>query len=41
MDNALCIGDDAPSFTSTAVGGAYGSGAPVSLGDLAGKTVVL
>ena len=34
-------GDPAPPFTSTAVGGQYGLGAPVSLRDFAGQTVVL
>lgn len=37
----LSIGDPAPSFTATAVGGCYGDGTEVSLSDLAGKTVVL
>jgi len=41
MDKALHVGDQAPSFTSTAVGGSYGLGAPVSLEDFKGQTVVL
>lgn len=34
-------GDNAPAFTATAVGGAYGDGASVSLSDFKGQTVVL
>ena len=41
MNTALKIGDRAPDFTTTAVGGSYGSGTPLSLGDLKGKPVVL
>jgi thioredoxin-dependent peroxiredoxin len=41
MATALKPGDRAPQFTATAVGGRYGVGAPVSLGDFAGQTVVL
>lgn len=41
MDSALNLGDSAPPFTATAVGGSYGLGAPVSLRDFAGQTVVL
>lgn len=41
MNNALNIGDSAPQFTSTAVGGSYGLGSPVSLGDFAGQLLVL
>jgi peroxiredoxin Q/BCP len=41
MSTALHIGDSAPIFTTTAVGGSYGSGTPLSLGDLKGKPVVL
>lgn len=37
----VSIGRPAPKFTATAVGGAYGLGAPVSLNDFAGQTVVL
>ena len=37
----LQIGDPAPDFTSTAVGGPYGEGTSVSLGEFAGKNVVL
>jgi len=39
--SALQIGDKAPNFTTTAVGGNYGSGTPLSLSDLNGKPVVL
>jgi peroxiredoxin Q/BCP len=39
--SALKPGDAAPSFTATAVGGVYGLGAPVSLADFAGQTVIL
>jgi peroxiredoxin Q/BCP len=35
------IGDKAPSFTSTAVGGSYGNGTSLSLSDLKGRPVVL
>ena len=41
MNTALKIGDPAPDFTTTAVGGSYGSGTPLSLADLKGKPVVL
>jgi peroxiredoxin Q/BCP len=34
-------GDPAPDFHAIAVGGRYGDGAPVSLADFAGRTVVL
>jgi peroxiredoxin Q/BCP len=37
----LNIGDPAPDFTATAVGGKYGSGQQVSLAQLRGKPVVL
>ena len=40
-ENTLIPGAPAPAFTSTAVGGSYGTGAPVSLSDFAGQTVVL
>jgi len=35
------IGEKAPSFTSTAVGGIYGQGTSLSLRDLKGRPVVL
>ncbi|MDD5348594.1 MAG: peroxiredoxin [Chthoniobacteraceae bacterium] len=41
MSTLLKPGDPAPLFTATAVGGRYGVGAPVSLRDFAGETVVL
>jgi len=41
MATDLKPGDPAPQFTATAVGGRYGVGAPISLGDFAGQTVVL
>ena len=41
MSTALQIGDKAPSFSTTAVGGSYGSGTPLSLANLKGKPVVL
>lgn len=41
MSIPLKEGDAAPLFTATAVGGRYGMGAPVSLQDFAGETVVL
>ncbi len=41
MESSLKVGDPAPQFTSAAVGGSYGLGAPVSLSDFAGQTVVL
>ena len=41
MSVVLKPGDPAPLFTATAVGGSYGVGAPVSLRDFAGQTVVL
>jgi len=37
----LKIGQMAPSFSSTAVGGGYGSGSPVKLSDFRGNCVVL
>jgi len=39
--STLQIGDKAPSFTTTAVGGIYGSGTPLKLTDLKGQAVVL
>ncbi len=41
MANELKIGDAAPAFRATAVGGKYESGQEVSLQDFLGKTVVL
>ena len=41
METVLKLGDPAPQFTATAVGGCYGLGAPVSLPEFAGETVVL
>ena len=37
----LQTGDNAPSFSTTAVGGDYGSGTPLRLSDLKGRPVVL
>jgi thioredoxin-dependent peroxiredoxin len=39
--STLHIGDKAPSFTTTAVGGEYGSGTTLKLTDLKGSSVVL
>ncbi len=41
MSKQLQIGDPAPSFTATAVGGAHGDGQTVHLEDFRGRTVVL
>jgi peroxiredoxin Q/BCP len=41
MSQELKIGDLAPAFDATAVGGVYGEGREVALKDLRGKTVVL
>ena len=41
MESNLNIGDAAPDFAATAVGGRYGLGAPVSKQDVMGETVVL
>jgi peroxiredoxin Q/BCP len=41
MNTVLKIGDKAPSFTTTAVGGDYGSGTTLQLSDLKGSPVVL
>src|ERR1700679_388400 len=41
MSKELKIGDAAPAFAATAVGGAYGAGHEVLLKDFRGKTVVL
>ena len=38
---SLAIGDSAPDFTATAVGGEYGAGRQISLNDLRGAPVVL
>jgi peroxiredoxin Q/BCP len=39
--STLHVGDKAPSFTATAVGGLYGSGTPVKLSDFKGEALVL
>ncbi len=39
--STLKAGDKAPSFSTTAVGGRYGSGTPLQLSDLKGNPVVL
>jgi len=41
MPKELAPGAKAPPFTATAVGGKYGAGTEVSLGDFKGQTVVL
>jgi peroxiredoxin Q/BCP len=41
MTASLQVGDIAPTFTTIAVGGIYGSGTPLSLSDLKGNPVVL
>lgn len=41
MTMELKIGDPAPDFKATAVGGIYGGGQPVKLADFAGSTLVL
>jgi peroxiredoxin Q/BCP len=41
MTNELKVGDPAPDFKATAVGGIYGGGHKVKLADLAGSTLVL
>ena len=41
MTSSLQIGDRAPAFTTTAVGGSYGNGTTLSLSDLKGKPVLL
>src|SRR5689334_16141228 len=41
MAKELKVGDAAPDFRATAVGGKYGSGQEVSLGDFRGRSVVL
>ncbi len=40
-NNQLKVGDRAPEFTATAIGGKYGAGEIVRLKDLRGSTVVL
>lgn len=41
MSKELQVGDEAPLFTTTAVGGRFGEGQRVSLGDFRGHRVVL
>ncbi|MEM8953448.1 MAG: peroxiredoxin [Verrucomicrobiota bacterium] len=41
MANRPQVGEKAPEFKAIAVGGEYGSGAVISLGDFAGRDVVL
>jgi peroxiredoxin Q/BCP len=41
MSQELQPGDDAPLFTTTAVGGRFGDGQPVTLGDFSGHSLVL
>jgi len=41
MAQELKVGDPAPDFTAKAVGGKYGAGKNVSVGDFAGMSVVL
>ena len=41
MTTSLQVGDAAPSFTTSAVGGDYGSGTPLKLSELRGSPVVL
>jgi peroxiredoxin Q/BCP len=41
MTTSLQVGDKAPSFTTIAVGGIYGSGTPLKLTELKGQAVVL
>lgn len=41
MTTSLQVGDPAPSFTTNAVGGDYGSGTSLKLSDLKGSPVVL
>jgi len=41
MTTSLQVGDKAPAFTTTAVGGTYGEGTPLKLSDLKGAAVVL
>jgi peroxiredoxin Q/BCP len=41
MNQTLQVGNAAPQFTATAIGGEYGAGKNVSLKDFKGRTVVL
>ena len=41
MSTSLQVGDKAPLFSTTAVGGEYGTGTPLKLTDLTGRSVVL
>ena len=41
MITELKVGDSAPDFKATVVGGIYGGGQEVKLADLAGSTLVL
>jgi len=41
MTTSLQVGDKAPTFTTTAVGGTYGEDIPLKLSDLKGAAVVL
>ncbi|HEX8280595.1 MAG TPA: thioredoxin-dependent thiol peroxidase [Chthoniobacterales bacterium] len=41
MPSELKVGDPAPEFTATAVGGKYGTGQQVSLSDFASRRIVL
>lgn len=41
MSTPLQVGDKAPTFTSTAVGGPYGAGKPVKASDFKGSPLVL
>lgn len=41
MQASLKVGDQAPSFSTTAVGGPYGDGMPIQLSDLKGQPVIL
>jgi thioredoxin-dependent peroxiredoxin len=41
MASELKVGDPAPDFSAVAVGGKYGAGEKVSLGDFRGRSVVL
>ena len=41
MSTELTVGDAAPEFSATAIGGKYGTGKQVSLGNLRGSKVVL
>ena len=41
MAKELQVGDEAPDFKAVAIGGEYGEGKPVALGDFKGSSVVL